>query len=217
MSAVTSRSAPPTTRSRLRPDKRAALVRGARTVFAQHGYAGASTEAIAHAADVSTRTLYKHFAGKDDLFCAVLIEGAQQVAESFTRQTAEIDAGAGSEATVTALGRALAAHRLDFPEHFALTQQVATEYERFPPGLLDEWRQAGPRRVEREVVRLLAELLAADALVVDDLDEAAFQLILLTAGAIAFRAPPGTPISATETDAIITRGARTYLNGHTPR
>lgn len=216
MSAVTSRSAPPTTR-RLRPEKRDALVCGARTVFARHGYVGASTEAIARAADVSTRTLYKHFAGKDDLFRAVLIEGAHQVAESFTRQTAEIDAGAGAEATVTTLGRALAAHRLDFPEHFALTQQVATEHQRFPPGLLDEWRQTGPRRVEREVARLLAELAAADALVFDDIDEAAFQLVLLTAGAIAFRAPPGTPISRTETDAIITRGARTYLYGHTLR
>jgi AcrR family transcriptional regulator len=51
-------------------------MRAARAVFARLGYTRASTELIAGEAGVSTRTLYNHFATKDELFRSVLIEGA---------------------------------------------------------------------------------------------------------------------------------------------
>jgi hypothetical protein len=53
--------------------------------------------------------------------------------------------------------------------------------------------------------------------VTDDPAETAGQLILLTAGAIAFAAPGGTPISAAAADEIVVRGVRTFLHGHSPR
>jgi AcrR family transcriptional regulator len=50
---------------------RAALVRAARPLFAEHGFAGVSTETIVAAAGVTRGALYHQFGGKTKLFEAV--------------------------------------------------------------------------------------------------------------------------------------------------
>lgn len=52
--------------------KRAAILKAARENFLTGGYSGAAMAQIAREADVSTATLYKHFASKDALFSAVV-------------------------------------------------------------------------------------------------------------------------------------------------
>jgi TetR/AcrR family transcriptional repressor of mexJK operon len=52
--------------------KRFAIVRAAREAFLERGYAKASMDGIAKAADVGIKTLYRHFENKDDLFSAVM-------------------------------------------------------------------------------------------------------------------------------------------------
>ena len=69
---------PDTHRRKISEKKRAAIVDAARKNFLTHGYAGAGMAEIAHDADVSTATLYKHFASKEALFAAVV----KQVARS---------------------------------------------------------------------------------------------------------------------------------------
>jgi len=51
---------------------RAALLRAARELFAEHGYAGAGREEIAERAGVTRGALYHHFANKQQLFVAVV-------------------------------------------------------------------------------------------------------------------------------------------------
>jgi AcrR family transcriptional regulator len=66
-------------RKRLRRDERKALTRAgligaARAVFARRGFHRASLEEIAEEAGYSTGAVYSNFAGKEDLFLAVLDE-----------------------------------------------------------------------------------------------------------------------------------------------
>jgi AcrR family transcriptional regulator len=55
-------------------ERRGSIVQAARREFARGGYHGASTARIATAAGCSEPMLYKHFAGKQALFTAVLEE-----------------------------------------------------------------------------------------------------------------------------------------------
>lgn len=52
--------------------KRAAILDAALDVFAEDGYAEASMDGIAHAAEVAKPTVYNHFTDKASLFAAVL-------------------------------------------------------------------------------------------------------------------------------------------------
>ncbi len=61
-------------------DTQAALVRAARPLFAELGYAGVGTDQIARAAGVTRGALYHQFAGKQELFAAVFEEVEGEVA-----------------------------------------------------------------------------------------------------------------------------------------
>jgi AcrR family transcriptional regulator len=60
------------TRQDKRQANRARILQAARTVFAQHGYHGATIDAIAAEAGLSNGAVYYNFAGKEDLFFALL-------------------------------------------------------------------------------------------------------------------------------------------------
>lgn len=75
--------------------KRQAIIRYARVAFVSEGYAGARIEPIAREAGVSTATLYALFAGKSELFSAVIDDAADQ----FSRQMAGVRACDGDART----------------------------------------------------------------------------------------------------------------------
>ena len=67
------RQPPPRMGSRGQPEEsRAAILRAAAQEFAEHGIAGARTDAIAHAANVNKALLYYYFKDKETLYGAVL-------------------------------------------------------------------------------------------------------------------------------------------------
>jgi TetR/AcrR family transcriptional regulator len=55
-------------------DRRAQILATARSVFQESGYAGARTKVIAEIAGTSEAILYRHFASKDELFEAAILE-----------------------------------------------------------------------------------------------------------------------------------------------
>lgn len=59
-------------------ERREAMLHHAKSVFAQNGYADASTGELARASDVTEPMLYKHFGSKKGLFLAVLKEFSAQ-------------------------------------------------------------------------------------------------------------------------------------------
>src|SRR6218665_1327929 len=58
--------------TRLTDRKREAILRAAVAEFREFGFAGTSMDRIAATAEVSKRTVYNHFASKDELFTAIL-------------------------------------------------------------------------------------------------------------------------------------------------
>ncbi|MCW2923474.1 MAG: TetR family transcriptional regulator, partial [Thermoleophilia bacterium] len=68
---------------------RDAILRAARREFSQLGYHGASTASIARTADCSEPMLYKHFAGKQALFTAVLEEASAAIETAFDTMLAD--------------------------------------------------------------------------------------------------------------------------------
>jgi AcrR family transcriptional regulator len=71
------------TRERRRQQTREVLIEGATEVFAQRGYEGASLEEIAETAGFTRGAIYKHFAGKEELFFAVIDSSNKRVVEAF--------------------------------------------------------------------------------------------------------------------------------------
>jgi AcrR family transcriptional regulator len=71
-------------RGRLTGDeRRATILAAARREFARSGYHGASTASIARVAGCSEPMLYKHFAGKQALFTAVLEQVSAVIEDGF--------------------------------------------------------------------------------------------------------------------------------------
>ena len=66
---------------------RAALLKAARTIFAEQGYAAAATEEIVRRARVTRGALYHHFEDKRSLFDAVASEVAREIAEKIDAMT----------------------------------------------------------------------------------------------------------------------------------
>ena len=86
--ATAAESAPVTAteRSRLKADRRQAILTAAATLFAQRGYAGVTIEDLGAAVGVSGPAVYRHFPGKAAVLAAILqgasrtlLDGAERV------------------------------------------------------------------------------------------------------------------------------------------
>ena len=82
----------PRTKAAQREATTAALIRAARELFAQRGYAAVGTEEIVQRAGVTRGALYHHFrAGKEELFKAVLIQVSAEVVQRVTQAAGQTD------------------------------------------------------------------------------------------------------------------------------
>jgi AcrR family transcriptional regulator len=203
-----------------RAPKRAAIMTAARVVFGREGYMRTSIDAIAGEASVSTRTIYNHFASKEQLFGVVLETSATQVAETFL-ETVRRDLPPGPptpgrlEADLEVIGRALVHQSRDHPEHFAMIRQISAEAAHFPPAMLLAWREAGPLRVRREVADRLRSYADHGLLAVADPFRAAAHLVALTSAELTLQYTPwGDPADEPSLDESIAAAVRAFLNGY---
>lgn len=186
----------------MRPDKRQAILRGALSAFARDGYSRASIDAIAKEAEVSTRTLYNHFADKADLFRNVIQVSADKAAQD---QIALIERHfhkiTDLREDLIAFGKAMGAQQ-GHAEHFALVRQINAELTHIPAEAIEAWQETGPRKVRRALAAELEKLGFRDP------DRAAIHLLLLTlTGDPAIR---GTRPD----DDDIAAGVQVFLHGH---
>lgn len=94
----------PTSRRLPAAERRQQILEAALPVFAGHGHNGAGTRELAAAAGVSEPILYRHFADKTELFCAVVALSGERLAAA---PAAALHAAGGVAARLRALAEAL--------------------------------------------------------------------------------------------------------------
>ncbi|NMO90501.1 TetR/AcrR family transcriptional regulator [Actinomycetospora sp. TBRC 11914] len=209
------------TRARARPGgrsaaKQEAVLRGGLTVFARDGYTRAAIDAIAREADVSTRTIYNHYADKAGLFAAVIVASATRVARARTALLAEhLDR---PDPDLAGLARAWATPDPEFAEHFALVLQVRAEVHHVPAAAREAWLDAGPRRVQAALAARIGRLAERGLLHAEDPDRAAAHFVALVAGEVSSRTVNGLlPMPPAEIHASADAGLAAFLRAYGPR
>ena len=131
------------------PLQRQRLLSAAASVFAQRGYAGASTEMISRHAGMSKATFYEHFANKEECILALFDRAAEVVLQAQSRAVAEV-------------GHGDAVERMRVGTLTFLT--ALSQHPEYAQTLLVEIIGAGPRAARRrdEIMQLFADALLAE-------------------------------------------------------
>jgi TetR/AcrR family transcriptional repressor of mexJK operon len=185
--------------------KAEAILAAAQRTFLASGFGAASMDAIAREAGASKATVYAYFAGKEELFGAVVARESERYAEGFS--AGELDP-ADVEASL-----AIIAHRflglLLSPDVIAINRIIVGEVTRFP-ALAEVFWQAGPERIRVQVEGFLRRAAEAGALDIADLRLAAGQFASLVRGEIHQRTlfglgtPDAAMLSAAAENAVAT-------------
>ncbi|WP_454918259.1 TetR/AcrR family transcriptional regulator [Xanthobacter sediminis] len=157
--------------------KRRTIIDGARRVFFDQGFDGASMDEIARASGVSKATIYSYFAGKVELFQALVEVDRRKSAERlFEYDPADSDVAS----LLTRIGESFMAMMVS-PEHIRLIRMVIGAAEKFP-AIGRTFFEAGPCQGGRRLADLLARQTALGHLKVEDFQAAAFQFFNLCQG-----------------------------------
>lgn len=193
--------------------KRSQILEGARQVFLEAGYEGASMSLIAREAGVSKGTLYVYFPGKEELFAAVVRQACQMSAgPAFDMLAREPD-----------IFRAMCLAGKGFlnfllrPETLAIHRVVIAESAKFPE-LGRAFYAAGPAVNIERVGDFLRTRVASGDLEIDDPELAAMQFLeLCKAGLLQKRQMQiiDTP-SPERVDYVIEQAVRLFLRGYRP-
>lgn len=176
---------------------------GARKVFLDHGFEGASVDDIARAAGVSKATLYSYFPDKRLLFLEVAkTECARQADEAVKL----IDQMSRPEDVLTEAARRIVAFLMSEFGRRVFRICVA-ESDRFPE-LGHQFYHSGPLLVRQRLADYMAKAVARGELVIEDIDLAADQFSELCKATIHEQAIFGvTPCCAPKDAERVIRGA----------
>jgi AcrR family transcriptional regulator len=153
-------------------EKMRQILDGARRVFLADGFDGASMNDIARVAGVSKGTLYVYFPSKQVLFEALIREEHRRTAE---RLSMFDDAEPDVALVLKRFGDALMNFML-LPEHIALVRTVSAAAAKFP-AIGRAFFEAGPQFGADRLAAYFAQQVEAGALVIDDVNLAAFQFL----------------------------------------
>lgn len=130
-----------------------AILEAARHVFLEHGFSSSSVDVIAEKANVSKRTVYKHFEDKNSLFAAAVQMLCEEVVPASLEEL-QTDTTDPRE-TLTRIGVHFLT-KIYTPEQIALFRIVVSEARRFPE--LGEMMYKRVIRSERFVQSYLEDL-----------------------------------------------------------
>lgn len=133
--------------------KAAAILEGAKQEFLQRGYAAASMDRIAAAAQVSKATVYSHYGDKASLFSALSTAMVQRRMEDVFQNVPEPDATADPAAVLVALASRILAVRHRQGDMLDFLRLVIGESGRFP-----ELARGFAHEVERHILKRVVGL-----------------------------------------------------------
>ena len=162
--------------------KAESILAAAKRTFLAAGFGAVSMDAIAREAGVSKATVYAHFAGKEDLFGAVIERECERYFSRFS--AGELDLG-DVRASLTVLGRRFLELLLS-PDGIALHRIILGEVTRFP-GLGEVFWRAGPERQRVQIEAFLTSAAASGTLDLADTRLAAEQFLSLVRGDVQLR------------------------------
>jgi len=179
-------------------------------LFLRDGYGSTSIEAIAQAAGMSKRTFYARYAGKPELFAAVVGRIVDQI-----RPPPEVPLLAGT--TVPEILERLAGLMLRAalsPRALALNRLIIAESTRFPELLTGLGGERGRSEAIQLIVSLLDSRPDSPPMTRDDARFAAGQFIQMIVSWPQRRALGlGDPMSTTEQTDWVRRTTHLFLNG----
>jgi TetR/AcrR family transcriptional regulator, mexJK operon transcriptional repressor len=162
--------------------KAESILAAAKRTFLAAGFGAVSMDTIAREAGVSKATVYAHFAGKEELFGAVI---GRECELYFARFSAgELDPR-DVRTSLTVLGRRFLELLLS-PDSIALYRIILGEVRRFP-GLGEVFWRAGPERQRAQIESFLQNAIATGTLAPADTRLAAEQFVSLVRGDIQLR------------------------------
>ncbi|MFJ5842729.1 TetR/AcrR family transcriptional regulator [Streptomyces shenzhenensis] len=203
--------------------KQIAIASASCTVFGREGYARASIDALAAAAEVSTRTLYNHFpGGKAALFRTVVtwtsteVRDAQLACLHTLLNPERPPRPEDLERDLVALARDFVGLMTEYPNHFALVRHIHAEADHVPPEVLAAWQEAGPVPVGRALADAMAALAEAGLIDVHgDADLAGAHFMALISHSIVQLSHYGvSPLPAQQTEQLIRSGVGAFLRAY---
>ncbi len=208
-----SQDAASTTPARMQ-EKRRKILAGAREVFAELGFERASVDLIAARAGVSKATVYNHFADKQALFVATVVEETDSMRASLVGC---VERPCGTlEESLQVMGEKIMTLWLA-PRVSALYRQAMAEAARLPEIGRMVFEQ-GTRPLEEAVAANLARWAEAGAVRIDEPLEAAITFIALCQGDLVTRMRLGVladPVDGAVRDTV-RRAVRTFVRAHAP-
>ncbi len=162
--------------------KAESILAAAKRTFLAGGFGAVSMDTIAREAGVSKATVYAHFAGKEELFGAVIGRECERYFAGFS--AGELDPR-DVRASLTTLGRSFLELLLS-PDAIALHRIILGEVTRFP-ALGDVFWRAGPERNLAQIEAFMRSAAAAGSLALPDTRLAAEQFVGLVRGEIQLR------------------------------
>ena len=162
--------------------KAESILAAAKRSFLTAGFGAVSMDTIAREAGVSKATVYAHFAGKEELFGAVIDRECERYFARFS--AGELDPS-DARASLTVLGRRFLELLLS-PDGIALYRIILGEVTRFPRLGEVFWR-AGPERQRVQIEAFLRSAVASGTLAVADTRLAAEQFVSLVRGDVQLR------------------------------
>jgi len=193
--------------------KAASILAAARELFLDHGFDAVTMDMVARQAPVSKATLYAHFASKEELFTAVVVEEANRV-------TGEVWRIVPDSNDVAAVLRRVAEKFVDIflsEQAMFLQRAVIGVVPRFPSIGVAIF-ESGPKVLTERLAKFLAEAHESGQLNVPSPMLAAAQFLSVVRGDLDIRGLllPATPPSRAEIDAQIETGIDLFLHFYTP-